>query len=316
MSFKFIDLYAGIGGFRLAFDSIGGECVFTSEIDKYAQQTYRANHTGEVHGDIAPFAENPELIPEHDLLTAGFPCQSFSLLGIQHRTVRNMPTGLSDKDKGNQFFNICKIIKHHQPKVVLLENVRNLLNHKGGIEFQKIMMSLTDELGYHVDYEVIDSRWWVPQKRKRVFIVATKNKIDNIFDIDVPNDHPILKDILETEVNDKYTLKDGTWNCLLRVKKTRKEGGNGVMNYHINDLNLPAETLVASYYKDGKQILIEQEGRNPRKLTPTECKRLMGFPENLTIPVSDTQAYRQFGNAVVVPVVRAIAERLSPYLHS
>ena len=317
MSFRFIDLYAGIGGFRIPFEEIGGQCVFTSEIDKFARKTYQANFEGEVHGDITPFADDPSKVPPHDLLTAGFPCQSFSRIGIAHRSHRNMPIGLDDPTKGNQFYNICKIIDYHRPKAVLLENVKNMVKVNNGADFQKMLHKLIDELGYTVDYAILNAKYWVPQKRTRVFILATKNDNYGMLDVKLPEPPlPALRSILDSEVDPNYTVPSGTWNCLQRRQGNWKKGEQGFkMGYIIANLDGPAETLTKHYYKDGKQILIEQKNNRPRKLTINECRRLMGFPE-MTIPVSRLQAYSQFGNAVVVPVVRDIAKNMKEYLNN
>lgn len=325
--FRFIDLFAGIGGLRIGFENIGGECVFTSEWDKYAVQTYRKNFSDdESHvfaGDIKEFTKDDEAlskIPRHDVLLGGFPCQPFSIAGVSKKKSLGRAHGFLDKTQGTLFFDVAQIIKYHQPKAFLLENVKNLKRHDKGKTFETILRVLEEELGYTVSTRIISAKPWVPQGRDRIFIVGFKDS--NIkFDFDklvIPEGlAPTLKDILLPEVLDKYTLSPKLWTYLQNYKKKHEAKGNG-FGFGLFGPNDVARTLSARYYKDGSEILINQgEGNRPRRLTPKECARLMGFERGnrqWDIPVSDTQAYKQFGNAVVVPVVEAVAEVMSPFL--
>lgn len=323
--FKFIDLFAGIGGLRSPFEEIGGKCVFTAEWDRYSRQTYAANFHDdpfdhELAGDVRPYAEEPWKIPEHDVLLAGFPCQPFSIAGVSKKNALGRPHGFLCDTQGTLFYDLAKIIAFHEPSAFLLENVKNLERHDGGRTFATIIHVLTNELGYHVDYRVISSAPWVPQKRERVFIVGFKDKSSfNFDDIKFPEGRPpVLGDILERNVDPKYTLTQHLWNYLQGYKEKHAKAGNG-FGYSVFGPNDVSRTLSARYYKDGSESLILQPGNRPRRLTPRECSRLMGFDEpkgsSFRIPVSDTQAYRQFGNAVVVPVVRAVAECMAPHIH-
>lgn len=335
-AFRFIDLFAGIGGLRRGFDE-WGECVFTSEWDRYSQKTYLANYDceHEVAGDITQVPV--ESIPEHDLLLAGFPCQPFSIAGVSKKNALNRPHGFADETQGTLFFNVAKIIQHHRPRAFLLENVKNLVNHDRGRTFEVIHRTLTEELGYQVHWKVINSKSFVPQQRERIFIVGFREKNDFTFaDLVLPDplNGPKLRTILHPEdgteeidppytrgnigsVSDKYTLTDHLWRYLQNYADKHKAAGNG-FGFGLVGPGDVARTLSARYYKDGSEILVEQKGKNPRRLTPRECARLMGFDEpggrDFIIPVSDTQAYRQFGNAVVVPVVKAVAEHMLPWL--
>jgi DNA (cytosine-5)-methyltransferase 1 len=322
--FKFIDLFAGIGGLRRPFEEIGGKCVFTSEWDRYSRQTYAANfhdHSKEheLGGDIRPYAEEPLKISKHDVLLAGFPCQPFSIAGVSKKNALGRPHGFLCDTQGTLFYDLAKIIAVHEPSAFLLENVKNLERHDGGRTFATIIHVLTKELGYHVDYRVINSAPWVPQKRERIFIVGFKHKSEFTFDnLKIPETRrPVLGDILEDNVDPKYTLTEHLWNYLQRYKEKHAKAGNGFgfSTFGPNDVS---RTLSARYYKDGSESLILQPGNRPRRLTPRECSRLMGFdaPQGtaFNIPVSDTQAYRQFGNAVVMPVVRAVAEIMAPHI--
>jgi len=321
--FRFIDLFAGIGGLRKPFDEIGGRCVFTSEWDSFAQQTYKANfpdaddHT--FAGDIRPFAENPEKIPEHDVLLAGFPCQPFSIAGVSKKNSLGRPHGFLCDTQGTLFYDLAKILKFHRPPVFLLENVRNLERHDGGKTFATIKNVLQNELGYEIHTKVISSEYWVPQKRERIFIVGFRDGSSFSFDnLQLPNrGKPVLGNIIEEDVDPKYTLSDKLWDYLRNYKTKHQAAGNG-FGYSIYGPDDVTRTLSARYYKDGSEILVKQPGRRPRRLTPRECSRLMGFDSlngsEFRIPVSDTQAYRQFGNAVVVPVVRAVAQLMKPHI--
>lgn len=304
MGFRFIDLFAGIGGIRIPFDEIGGQCVFTSEWDKFSQKTYSANFGEIPEGDITRISPND--VPAFDLLLAGFPCQPFSHAGLKK--------GFEDT-RGTLFFNIAEIIKYHQPKAVFLENVKGLLGHDKGRTFATIKKVLEEELGYHVFYEVHNAKdFGVPQNRQRIFIVALKDEYDFKF-AKPPKVSVKLGDILEKKVDEKYTISDKLWAGAQRRKAEHVAKGNG-FGYSLFNKNSPyTSTISARYYKDGSEILIEQKGKNPRKLTPREAARLQGFPESFKIPVSDGQAYKQFGNAVAVPAIRSVAQQLIPYLN-
>lgn len=305
--FTFIDLFAGIGGIRLAFESAGGKCVYSSEWNKFAQQTYEANFGEIPDGDITKIDENE--IPDHDVLVGGFPCQPFSIAGVSSKNHLGRPHGFKDATQGTLFFDICRIIKAKRPKAFLLENVKNLERHDKGNTFKTIISALREELGYDVHYKVIDASAQVPQHRERIFIVGFDMETDFKFP-ELTDKRPVLNDILEKRVDKKYTLTDGTWKSLQRHLAKHRAKGNG-FGYNIADKKGIAKTLSARYYKDGAEILIDQgPKKNPRRLTPRECARLMGFPEKFKIPVSDNQAYRQFGNAVVVPVVKAVAKQM------
>ncbi len=306
MKYKFIDLFAGIGGIRLAFESTGSECVFSSEIDKYAQATYNENFGDYPKGDITKILSNE--IPEHDILCAGFPCQPFSQAGVAKYNSLGWKHGFEHKTKGTLFHDVCRILKYHKPKAFLLENVKNLKGHDGGKTWEVIQNSLTS-LGYTIYDSVIDAAKLVPQHRERVYIIGFKDELK--FDWpDILDLKPRLNQILYNRTKDRYTLTDGVWRALKRHAKRHKSKGHG-FGYGIADRKGISRTLSARYYKDGAEILIEQKkGKNPRRLNPRECARLMGYSDDFKIPVSDSQAYRQFGNSVVVPLVKIIAERI------
>lgn len=308
-TFTFIDLFAGIGGMRLAFDHAGGHCVYSSEWNKYSQQTYMANFGEQPEGDITQV--NAADIPDHDILVAGFPCQPFSIAGVSKKQSLGRATGFEDKTQGTLFFDVCRILKEKRPKAFLLENVKNLCSHDKGRTFKVIQESL-EELDYEVFYKVLDGQNFVPQHRERILIVGFDRKrygqeIDFKFNITPVEPRPVIRDILEPEVDSKYTLSDKLWIYLQNYAAKHKAAGNG-FGYGIAPLDGVSRTLSARYYKDGSEILIEQDGRNPRRLTPRECARLQGFPNDFKIPVSDTQAYRQFGNSVVVPLMANVAD--------
>lgn len=335
--FTFIDLFAGIGGLRRGFESIGGRCVFTSEWDKYSQKTYAANFPNddhEINGDITKV--DVEDIPAHDLLLAGFPCQPFSIAGVSKKNALGRAHGFEDKTQGTLFFDVARIIERHKPAAFLLENVRNLVSHDKGKTFQTIKDVLTEELGYTIDFRVIDGRHWTPQHRERIFIVGFReDQAFSFADMKIPDAAPKLETILHpgdgSEVPDqrftvgnsgrvaeKYTLTDNLWDYLQRYKEKHRAAGNG-FGFGLVGPGDVARTLSARYHKDGSEILVRQDdSRPPRRLTPRECARLMGFDEaqgnDFIIPVSDTQAYRQFGNSVVVPVIKAIAGHMRPNL--
>lgn len=324
--FRFIDLFAGIGGLRLGFEAIGGRCVFTSEWDPSARKTYALNFKEAEHdigGDIREYSENPDKVPEHDVLLAGFPCQAFSIAGVSKKNSLNRPHGFLCDTQGTLFFDAAKIIAHHRPAVFMLENVKNLERHNGGQTFGTIMNVLRNELGYHVQHRIISSEPWVPQKRERIFIVGFREPTKFDFrSLELPDaaSGPKLKDILQPhdEVDPKYTLTPRLWQYLQDYKAKHQAKGNG-FGYSVFGPDDVARTLSARYYKDGSEVLIEQPGKRPRRLTPLECARLMGFDRGerrWRIEVSDTQAYRQFGNAVVVPVVEFVAKALEPHIRA
>ena len=311
MSYTFIDLFAGIGGTRIGFENVGCTCVFSSEIDKFARKTYFVNHNETPLGAIREIPS--DLIPDHDILVAGFPCQPFSIAGISSRKSLNQPHGFEDKIKGTLFYEIARILRDKKPRAFMLENVKHLKGHNKGRTF-KIIMETLSELGYYVSYEVIDAQKVVPQHRERVFLVGFDKPVSFKFP-ELVDTKPKISDILEPVVDSKYTCSDKLWDFLQRHKEKHRKKGNG-FGYTLTDLNGVARTLSARYYKDGAEILIPQEGKNPRRLTPRECARIMGFPESFEIPVSDTQAYKQFGNSVVVPVVEEIAHKMVKQLNA
>ena len=306
-NFTFIDLFAGIGGIRLAFESAGGKCVYSSEWNKFSQQTYEANFGEKPEGDITKIDERT--IPDHDILVGGFPCQPFSIAGITSKNHLGRPHGFKDITQGTLFFDISRILKAKKPKAFLLENVKHLQRHDKGRTFDLILKVLQEELGYDVHYKVLDASSLVPQHRERIFIVGFDRPTHFEFP-ELIDKRPILADILEKRVPKKYTLPDGTWKSLQRHMAKHRAKGNG-FGYNIADRKGIAKTLSARYYKDGAEVLIPRgANKNPRKLTPRECSRLMGFPKSFKIPVSDNQAYMQFGNAVVVPVVTHVARAM------
>lgn len=306
---RFIDLFAGIGGFRWALErDLHGKCVFASEWDKFAQQTYAANFNHTPDGDITQVV--PGDIPDHDILTAGFPCQPFSIAGVSKANALGRSHGFEHATQGTLFFNVAQIINEKRPRAFVLENVKNLKSHDKGRTFQVITETLT-QLGYHFDWKIMDARHWVPQHRERVFIVGFRDETDfNHFQWpEVSNATPRFRDILEDDVDPKYTLTDGLWNYLQGYAAKHKAAGNG-FGFGMTNLDGVSRTLSARYYKDGSEVLVPQPGRNPRRLTPRECARLMGYPEEMQIVCSDTRAYKQFGNSVAVPVVTAICKQV------
>lgn len=319
--FTFSDLFSGIGGLRRGFETIGGECVFSCEWDKYSRDTYARNYPVVDHDfgvDVREYSKEPGKVPEHDVLLAGFPCQPFSLAGVSKKNALGRPHGFLCDTQGTLFFDLAQIIAHHRPSAFLLENVKNLESHDGGKTFATILNVLRNELKYEVHTRIISSEPWVPQKRERIFIVGFREKSDFTFDdLEVPIARPTLGKILEETVDPKYTLTPNLWSYLQKYKEKHAKAGNG-FGCSVFGPDDVARTLSARYYKDGSEILIEQKGTRPRRLTPRECARLMGFdtPKGSTfkIGVSDTQAYRQFGNAVVVPVVEAVAKIMKPHI--
>lgn len=336
-SFTFIDLFAGIGGLRRGFDEIGGKCIFACESNKYALQTYKANYDSDhpIHGDIRTIAEDK--IPSHDVLLAGFPCQPFSIAGVSKKNALGREHGFRCETQGTLFFDVARIIATHRPRAFLLENVKNLVNHDAGRTFQIIHDTLKVDLGYELHWKVIDAKCFVPQHRERIFIVGFRDRTRFTFDdLILPStfDGPTLQQVLHpqdgTEVPEghytkgkrarvaaRYTLSDHLWRYLRDYAEKHRTAGNGFGFGLFGPADI-ARTLSARYYKDGSEILIRQRGRNPRRLTPRECARLMGFDKpmqsSFRIPVSDTQAYKQFGNAVVVPVGAAVARHMAPWV--
>lgn len=309
--FKFIDLFAGIGGFRLAFQNLGGKCVFTSEWNHYAQKTYEANFGEVPFGDITKISEKE--IPDHDILVAGFPCQPFSIAGVSKKNALGRSHGFLDETQGTLFFDIARIIKEKRPKAFLLENVKNLISHDNRNTF-KVITGTLNELGYNVHFKVMDGKYYVPQHRERIIIVGFDLNVFNgseKFEFPSIQEKPqrVIEEILENNVSDKYTLSDHLWDYLQKYAQKHKAAGNG-FGFGLVNFDGISRTLSARYYKDGSEILIPQEGKNPRRLTPTECARLQGYPEEFKIPVSDTQAYKQFGNSVVTPLMQEVGEQI------
>ncbi len=335
-SFTFIDLFAGIGGIRTAFEDFGGRCVFTSEWDSYAQKTYAANFPDghAIAGDITQVNENE--IPDHDVLLGGFPCQPFSIAGVSKKNALGRAHGFADETQGTLFFDVARIIQAKQPRAFLLENVKNLQSHDKGRTFDVIKRTLTDELGYHIHVKVIDAAHFVPQHRERIIIVGFRDPVG--FDwaaLQLPakgerklaeilhktdGTEPVLPwdegryfDHGKKKVLPKFTLTDNLWNYLQAYAEKHRLKGNGFGFGLVTGKDI-SRTLSARYHKDGSEILIKQLRKNPRRLTPRECARLMGLPDTFKIPVSDTRAYRQFGNCVAVPVIREAARLMQPFL--
>ncbi|MDR0499596.1 MAG: DNA (cytosine-5-)-methyltransferase [Holophagales bacterium] len=314
LPFTFVDLFAGIGGFRIALEKVGGRCLFSSEWDKYSQKTYKAWHGDMPHGDIREI--KPADIPDHDILAAGFPCQPFSIAGVSKRNSLGTAHGFNCATQGNLFFQLATIIKAKRPPLLFLENVKNLRSHDNGRTWAVIQETL-HELDYWIFSEVIDAAGWVPQHRERVYIVCFDKrefKQRPLFQFPKKPEgrKPRLDDILETAPDEKYTLTPHLWNYLQRYAESHKAKGNG-FGFGLVTPEKIARTLSARYYKDGSEILIFQgNSKLPRRLTPKECARLMGFDEKYQEHqvVSDTQAYRQFGNAVVPKVVEAVARQI------
>lgn len=336
--FTFIDLFAGIGGIRIAFERQGGRCVFTSEWDPYACKTYSANfHDGPDHvfaSDITQVHEDD--VPDHDVLLAGFPCQPFSIAGVSKKNALGRPHGFADKTQGTLFFDVARIIAKKRPRAFLLENVKNLVSHDKGRTFSTIIDVLRDELGYQVFYKVINGKHFVPQHRERIIIVGFREPTDFSWDdLELPDfdTAPKIGSILHREdgtepaawpsisgprgkVLDKYILSDKLWGYLQDYAAKHREKGNG-FGFGLVTPKDTARTLSARYYKDGSEILVSRgRGKNPRRLTPRECARLMGFDDDFRIPVSDTRAYKQFGNSVVVPVIAEVARIMVPHLEA
>lgn len=329
--FTFIDLFAGVGGIRLGFQQNGGKCIFTSEWNSWSQKTYAANFGDghEINGDITKIDAYD--IPDHDVLLAGFPCQPFSIAGVSKKNALGRPHGFECTTQGTLFFDVARIIAAKRPKAFLLENVKNLISHDKGNTFRIIKETLRDELGYTVEARVIDAKHFVPQHRERIIIVGFREDTGFSFDaLRLPEQGPKLEKILHPEdgteagdgvfttrdgkVQPKYVLTDKLWSYLQDYAAKHKAAGNG-FGFGLVNGRMISRTLSARYYKDGSEILVDRgAGRNPRRLTPRECARLMGFPESWVIPVSDTQAYRQFGNAVAVPVIAEVARIMRPHI--
>ncbi len=305
-TFTFIDLFAGIGGFRIAMQELGGKCVFSSEWDSYAKKTYEANFGEVPFGDIRKIDEKD--IPTHDILCAGFPCQPFSLAGVSARNALNTAHGFACETQGTLFFDIVRIMQAKRPKVAFLENVKNLVGHDGGKTFS-VIRSTIESLGYSFAYKVIDASPVVPQKRVRCYIVCIRDDQQQ-FKFPVVDGEPLaLKTILEKKVDSSYTISTKLWEGHQRRTTNNLARGTGFTAY-CADINKPANTIVARYGKDGKECLVPQKDDNPRMLTPRECARLQGFPEEFIIAVSKASAYRQFGNSVAVPVIRLMAKQI------
>lgn len=330
LGFTFIDLFAGIGGIRLGFDRAGGRCVFTSEWNAFSQKTYAANFGDdhEINGDITKIEAAD--VPDHDVLLAGFPCQPFSIAGVSKKNSLGRAHGFACETQGTLFFDVARILERKRPKAFLLENVKNLVSHDKGRTFDVIMRTLRDELGYTVQAKVIDAKRFVPQHRERIVIVGFREDTGFTFDdLELPEEGPRLSAILHPEdgseeaeapftegpkakVSAKYTLTDNLWKYLQDYAAKHRAAGNGFGFGLVGPRDI-ARTLSARYHKDGSEILVSRgKGKNPRRLTPRECARLMGFPDDWKIPVSDTQAYRQFGNAVAVPVFEVVAKAMVP----
>lgn len=308
--FKFIDLFAGIGGIRLAYQNLGGKCVFTSEWNNFAKKTYEANYGEVPFGDITQISE--KVIPDHDLLLAGFPCQPFSIAGVSKKNALGRKHGFLDETQGTLFFDIARILEYKRPKAFMLENVKNLVSHDKGNTFRVIKNTLS-ELGYSIHHKVLDSKHFVPQHRERIIVVGFRRDVykgeENFIFPKLKDPNFKIKDILESKVDEKYTLTNNLWTYLQNYAAKHKAQGNG-FGFGLTDLNGISRTISARYYKDGSEILIPQKGKNPRRLTPRECARLQGFPDNFLIPVSDNQAYKQFGNSVTVPLIQAVGKQV------
>lgn len=313
--FRFIDLFAGIGGFRLGLQASGGNCVFSCDWDRSARTTYEANFGDHPFSDIRHFtgdtvtdSELDAAVPDHDLLAAGFPCQPFSRAGVSARNALGRASGFLDATQGTLFFDVARIVSVKRPRVVLLENVRNFLSHDGGRTHQTVV-SVLEELGYAVTSQVVDARSLVPQKRQRVFIVGVLG--GPAFEFPSFEGEPRkLREILESDVPKEFTISDRLWEGHQKRTQRNLDRGTGFTAFTA-DLDAPANTLVARYGKDGKECLIPQKGKPPRMLTPRECARLMGFPDEFRILVPKTSAYKQFGNSVVVPVVKRLGRATS-----
>lgn len=337
--YRFIDLFAGIGGIRMAFEDMGGRCVFTSEWDSYAQKTYAENFPGghQINGDITKIEAGD--IPDHDVLLAGFPCQPFSIAGVSKKNALGRAHGFACETQGTLFFDVARIIQEKRPRAFLLENVKNLVSHDKGRTFEVIRKTLAEELGYQIHYRIIDAAHFVPQHRERIIIIGFRESTSFDFNAlplppkglhsvaeilhktdgtepELPWDEGRFFDHASRQINPKYTLTDKLWDYLQRYAEKHQAKGNG-FGFGLVYPDSVARTLSARYYKDGSEILVYQVGKsNPRRLTPRECARLMGFPDTFRIPVSDTRAYKQFGNSVVVDVIRHAATLMQSALEA
>jgi DNA (cytosine-5)-methyltransferase 1 len=303
---KFIDLFAGIGGIRIGFERAGAECVFSSEWDKYAQMTYEANFGEKPEGNIREIEASS--IPDFDLLCGGFPCQPFSIAGVSKKLSLNKPHGFEDLTQGTLFYEILRIMKEKKPAAFFLENVKNLESHDKGKTFMVIRNALEAE-GYSFHYKVINANTLVPQNRARIFMVGFRDRSIDFRFPEIPDNKPRIKEVLEEFPDPKYTLTDHLWEYLQNYAEKHRKAGNG-FGFGLVNLNSCCRTLSARYYKDGSEILIPQEGKNPRRLTPRECARIQGYPLTFRTPVSDTQAYKQFGNSVAVPLIELLAKQV------
>ena len=333
--FRFVDLFAGIGGIRMGFDAQGGECVFTSEWNPFSKKTYVENF-GAGHEFIGDIVAHPaEAVPDHDVLLAGFPCQPFSIAGVSKKNALGRPHGFECTTQGTLFFDVARIIAAKRPAAFLLENVKNLLSHDKGRTFDVILQTLRDELGYDVHYRVIDGAHFTPQHRERIIVVGFRSKTEFSWDdLHLPEEGPKLASILhrtdgsepvlpwdgerffdhaKRAVQPRYTLTPALWTYLQNYAEKHRAAGNG-FGFGMVYPDSVTRTLSARYHKDGSEILVHQPRQRPRRLTPRECARLMGLPDTFRIPVSDTQAYRQFGNSVVMPVMREVARIVTPHV--
>lgn len=309
---RFIDLFAGIGGIRLAFERAGGECVFSSEWNKFAQLTYAKNFGETPVGDIREVEASS--IPDFDILCAGFPCQPFSIAGVSKKLSLQKPHGFEDKTQGTLFYEILRILRAQKPPAFFLENVKNLESHDKGKTFSIIKESLLDA-GYSFHHKVINAKSLVPQNRERIFMIGFLDSDIEFTFPEIPDQQPKMLNILERDVPDKYTLTDHLWEYLQNYAEKHRRKGNG-FGFGLVNIDSHCRTLSARYFKDGSEILIPQDGKNPRRLTPRECARLQGYPDSFEIPVSDTQAYKQFGNSVAVPVVEILANQVVQTMRS
>jgi DNA (cytosine-5)-methyltransferase 1 len=335
-SFDFIDLFAGIGGLRTAFDGVGGHCVFTSEYNAFAQKTYAANFRDNrpIYGDITKLLDAND-VPDHDVLLAGFPCQPFSIAGVSKKNALGRNHGFACEAQGTLFFDVARILKAKRPAAFMLENVKNLQSHDKGKTFDVIRRTLTEELGYKVWHTVIDAQHFLPQHRERIVIVGFREDVPFSWDdLKLPaKGLKRMRDVLHPEdgseraeshftlgafatVSEKYTLTDKLWQYLQDYAAKHRTRGNG-FGFGLVGPDDVSRTLSARYFKDGSEILVSRgAGKNPRRLTPRECARLMGYPGDFKIPVSDTQAYKQFGNSVAVPVFREVARIMQPHIQT
>lgn len=310
--YTFIDLFAGIGGMRIAHQNAGGKCVFSSEWDKFARITYEMNFGEVPFGDITKIDES--FIPDHDVLVGGFPCQPFSIAGVSKKNSLGKNHGFLDETQGTLFFDVARIIDTKRPKAFMLENVKNLKTHDKGRTF-KVIENTLKNLNYNLHVQILDGKYFVPQHRERILIIGFDKNIfkgeENFSFPKMPEDRKVFGSILEQDPDSKYTLTPKLWNYLQDYAKKHKEKGNG-FGFGLTDLNGISRTISARYYKDGSEVLVpQQEGMNPRRLTPRECARLQGYDNNFKIKVSDNQAYKQFGNSVVVPLMEAVAKEIS-----